>query len=235
MSKLLELLGQEAYDKLKAALGDQFEDFETQYNDGKLNDADVKAKQQELGLLEDTDVEDGEGDKTEAEDGEGDKTEADNGEGDKTEPDNQQTDTSTDLTTDNANLVLLDGWLKEDGQVDYDKILDDTLKGYIKNLHERLKQVEWDYKYKMAISVEALKSNMYDPADADKFISTSELSIDDEGNVVGVKEAFNKLRETKPHLFKSTDSSNGNAGFNPAKGRKVDGYRDGMSFAEAFN
>ncbi len=233
MSKLLELLGQDAYDKLKAALGDQFEDFETQYNDGKLTDDDVKTKQQELGLLEDTDVEDGEGDKTEAENGEGDKTEADN-QGNNTE-DTQQTDTSTDLTNDNANLVLLDGWLKEDGQVDYDKILDDTLKGYIKNLHERLKQVEWDYKYKMAIAVEALKSNMYDPADADKFISTSELSIDDDGNVVGVKEAFNKLRETKPHLFKSTDSSNGNAGFNPAKGRKVDSYREGMSFAEAFN
>lgn len=226
MSKLLELLGQEAYDKLKAALGDQFEDFETQYNDGKINDTDVKTKQQELGLLEDTDVED-------VEDDEGDKTEVDN-QVNNTE-DTQQTDTSTDLTNDNANLVLLDGWLKEDGQVDYDKILDDTLKGYIKNLHERLKQVEWDYKYKMAISVEALKSNMYDPADADRFISTSDLSIDDDGNVVGVKEAFNKLRETKPHLFKSTDSNNGNAGFNPAKGRKVDGYREGMSFAEAFN
>ena len=223
MSKLLELLGQDAYDKLKAALGDQFEDFETQYNDGKLTDTDVKTKQQELGLLEDTDVEDGEGDKTEA-DNQVNNTE-----------DNQQPDTSTDSTTDNANLVLLDGWLKEDGQVDYDKILDETLKGYIKNLHERLKQVDWDYKYKMAIAVEALKSNMYDPADADKFISTSELSIDDDGNVVGVKEAFNKLRETKPHLFKSTDSSNGNAGFNPAKGKKVDGYREGMSFAEAFN
>jgi len=223
MSKLLELLGQDAYDKLKAALGDQFEDFETQYNDGKLTDTDVKTKQQELGLLEDTDVEDGEGDKTEA-DNQVNNTE-----------DNQQPDTSTDSTTDNANLVLLDGWLKEDGQVDYDKILDETLKGYIKNLHERLKQVDWEYKYKMAIAVEALKSNMYDPADADKFISTSELSIDDDGNVVGVKEAFNKLRETKPHLFKSTDSSNGNAGFNPAKGKKVDGYREGMSFAEAFN
>lgn len=233
MSKLLELLGQDAYDKLKAALGDQFEDFETQYNDGKLTDADVKTKQQELGLLEDTDADNGEGDKTEDEDGEGDKTEADD-QVNNTE-DTQQPDTSTDLTTDNANLVLLDGWLKEDGQVDYDKILDETLKGYIKNLHERLKQVDWDYKYKMAIAVEALKSNMYDPADADKFISTSELSIDDDGNVVGVKEAFNKLRETKPHLFKSTDSNNGNAGFNPAKGKKVDGYREGMSFAEAFN
>ena len=233
MSKLLELLGQDAYDKLKAALGDQFEDFETQYNDGKLNDADVKTKQQELGLLEDTEADNGEGDKTEADNGEGDKTEADN-QGNNND-NTQQTGTSTDLTTGNANLVLLDGWLKEDGQVDYDKILDDTLKGYIKNLHERLKQVDWDYKYKMAIAVEALKSNMYDPADADKFISTSELSIDDDGNVVGVKEAFNKLRETKPHLFKSTDSSNGNAGFNPAKGRKVDGYREGMSFAEAFN
>ena len=44
--------------------------------------------------------------------------------------------------------ILADGWLLEDGTVDYDKI---GTKCWliISRLHGRLKQSEWDYKYKM--------------------------------------------------------------------------------------
>ena len=55
MNKLLKFLGQEAYDKLKKALGDKFDAFEQQFLNNEISSDDVLAKQIELGLLESDD------------------------------------------------------------------------------------------------------------------------------------------------------------------------------------
>ena len=55
MNKLLKFLGQEAYNKLKQALGDKFDAFKQQFLNNEISSDDVLAKQIELGLLEDDD------------------------------------------------------------------------------------------------------------------------------------------------------------------------------------
>lgn len=231
MNKLLELLGEEQYNALKKALGDDFEKFKQLFEDGEITEDDVVAKQKELDLLpkEEGDTEGGgteEGNK-----GEG--TEGDDGEGTKDAEGTQEEEPEEEPEeeTEEEPGILNDGWLLEDGEVDYEKIGDEVLRNYIKGLNERLKQSEWNYKYNMAIMMEAMKSNMYDTSDADKYISTSDLTIDEDGNVAGVKEAFDKLRQNKPHLFKPTDVNNPlDSGFNPVNHKPQGKPR---SYAEA--
>lgn len=212
MNKLLRLLGQEAYDKLKKALGDSFEEFEQQFEEDKLSEEDLKAKQDELGLLEKEEETEEETEETKEE-----VTE----------------ETKEEVTKEEEveKGILSDGWLLETGEVDYTKVLDEVLVGYIKGLNERLKNCEWDYKYKMAIMVEAMNSSMYDTSDAGRYITMDKLSIDDNGNVIGVKEAFDELRRTKPHLFKVVDGRNPiDSGFNPVDNKTTSKPR---SYAEA--
>lgn len=225
MNKLLQIIGQEAYDLLKVALGDGFEAFEKQFEDGEISEDDVRAKQEELGIQVNNEEEPESEEVKEVEETEEVKEVDENEEVEEVEEEGVADEPTVS--------VLGEGWLLEDGEVDYDKISDEVLKGYIKGLNGRLKQSEWDYKYKMAIMLEAMKSNMYDTSDADRYISMGDLSIDDDGNVVGVKEAFDKLRESKPHLFKSVviDGSNPvDTGFNPVD-KKVTGKP--RSYAEA--
>ena len=88
MNKLLQLLGQEKYDKIKEAMGADFDAFEKQFENDEIKEADVEDKLKELNITED-----------ETGDGTG-----DNGTGDSTsEPD--------------ISAVLEDGWLV-DGKVD---------------------------------------------------------------------------------------------------------------------
>lgn len=199
MSKLLILLGQEAYDELKAAMGDSFGAFEQQFENDEITEDDVKAKQTELEILK----------------------------GVVTEPEDNEPAATEPIS------ILGEGWLLETGEVDYDKILDETLRNYIKGLNERLKQSEWDYKYKLAIMIEAMKSGMYDTSDADKYIDMADLSIDDNGNVIGVKEAFEKLRKEKPHLFKPVEKGTNpvDTGFDPVDKKVISKPR---SYAEAI-
>lgn len=215
MGKLLALLGQEAYDALKAAMGENFEAFEQQFENGEITEDDVKAKQTELGLLEkeNTDPE----------------TDPEVTDPEVTDP----APASTDPVDTPAVSILSEGWLLENGEVDYDKILDETLRNYIKGINERLKQSEWDYKYKLAIMVEAMKSGMYDTSDADKYIDMADLSVDDNENVIGVKEAFEKLRKEKPYLFKPVEKGTNpvDTGFDPVDKKVTSKPR---SYAEAI-
>lgn len=216
MSKLLTLLGQSKYDKLKELLGDGFEAYEKQYEDGEITDEDVNAKVTELGITDDVaGAEDTTGEEPTAEDTTG------------REPTNEEPEGT-------GNGVLLDGWLLENGEVNYDSIIDATLRDYIKGLNERLKRSEWEYKYKTAIMIEAMKSNMCNVSDAEKFIQIEELTIDDNGNVIGVKEAFEKLKADRPYLFKPAVTGSKNpvdVGFDP-----VDHKATGKpgSYAEAL-
>ena len=133
----------------------------------------------------------------------------------------------------NISAVLEDGWLV-DGKVDVEKILYKPLKDFISGLQTIAMQADWEAKYKIAILSEAMKQNMYDMDDAMRFISTNDLSLDNEGKVIGVKEAFEKLKDEKPHLFKplvNGGKSPVDNGFNPVD-KKVTGKP--RSYAEAI-
>lgn len=211
MNKLLELLGQEMYDKLKEKLGEEFSKFKSNFEDGTLSEVDVKNKLTELELSVD-------GEDTNAE--EDTKEEVDNVDSTTTVDDGVNSDNVDDnrVTTDmlDVSAVLADGWLL-DGVVDIEKILYEPLKDYINGLNELVKQSDWMAKYKIAVLSEALMQNMYDVDDANRFINIDSLSMDNDGNVVGVKEAFAKLKADKPHLFKVAEKEINpiDNGFNP--------------------
>ena len=129
--------------------------------------------------------------------------------------------------------VLENGWLV-DGKVDVDKIMYEPLKEYVVGLQNLVKEADWAAKYKIAVLSEALKQGMYDIDDSNRFISLDSLSMDDDGNVIGVKEAFDKLRGEKPHLFKplvNGGKSPVDDGFKPVD-KKVTGKP--RSYAEAI-
>lgn len=190
MSKLLSLLGEEQYNKLKEALGADFEDFESSFEKGDITESDVNDKVKEI-----------EGEEEEIE-----------GEEEVEEEIEEETEEETEVETE-VDLFV-------DGKLNHDLIEDEQLRNYIISLEDRLQRVEWNYEYKMAITIEAMKSNMHDPNDALMYIDADNLSRDDKGNIIGVKEAFDKLRENKPHLFKSEEESNNpiTTGFYPAGG-----------------
>ena len=52
MNKLLQLLGQEKYDKLKEAMGADFDAFEKQFENDEIKEADVETKLKELNITE---------------------------------------------------------------------------------------------------------------------------------------------------------------------------------------
>lgn len=54
---------------------------------------------------------------------------------------------------------------------------------------------------KTALTLAAKDAGMVDASDAALFVKLDDLTIDDSGNVVGVSEAMEALKESKAHLF----------------------------------
>lgn len=219
MNKLLTLLGQVKYDLLKTAMGNDFESFEKDFEDGVITDTEVTAKLTELDIKDPTTEED-----PVVKDMEDTVVE---------EP---ITEEVVDIVEDNKvsdlSTVLEDGWLI-DGKVDLEKILYEPLRGFIAGLQDIAVKADWYAKYKIAVLSEALKQGMFDIDDANRFISSDDLSTDNDGNIIGIKEAFDKLRAEKPHLFKPViagSKSHIDGGFNPVD-NKVTGKP--RSYAEA--
>lgn len=78
------------------------------------------------------------------------------------------------------------------------------------------KNSEWETKYNKtlienAVKMEALHHKALDPSDLAKFLNYNELSLDEEGNVEGLKEQINKLKESKIYLFEQEKKNNNNA------------------------
>lgn len=223
MNKLLTLLGQKKYDLLKAAMGADFDAFEKQFENDEIKEADVTAKLTELGIKDETVDTTGTTENTETTT----ETETDPVGGDVT-----TTETTDETKEPDISAVLEDGWLV-DGKVDLEKIMYEPLRGFIAGLQDIAVKADWEAKYKIAVLSEALKQGMYDMDDANRFISPDTLSTDNKGNVIGVKEAFDKLRAEKPHLFKPVVAgakSPVDSGFNPVD-KKVTGKP--RSYAEA--
>lgn len=90
-----------------------------------------------------------------------------------------------------------------------------------KKIEELQKQNgEWEGKYKntlltSAIKIKAVSEKAKDPGDLIKFLDTSNLEIDEEGNVKGLDEQIKTLKESKSYLFETVG---GGSGANPASG-----------------
>ena len=79
---------------------------------------------------------------------------------------------------------------------------------------------EWESKYNKtlidnAVKMEALHNKALDPSDLAKFLDYNELSLDEAGNVKGLKEQIDGLKESKAYLFEQDKKVNNNNAANP--------------------
>lgn len=82
------------------------------------------------------------------------------------------------------------------------------------------KNTEWETKYNKtlidnAVKMQALHHKALDPSDLAKFLDYNELTLDEEGNVKGLKEQIDGLKETKAYLFEQDKKNNNNNATNP--------------------
>lgn len=82
------------------------------------------------------------------------------------------------------------------------------------------KNQDWETKYNKtlidnAVKMQALHHKALDPSDLAKFLDYSNLTLDEEGNVKGLKEQIDGLKETKAYLFEQEKQSNNNTATNP--------------------
>ena len=133
---------------------------------------------------------------------------------------------ATDTTkTDTNGVILAEGWLLEDGNVDLEKILDESLKGYIEGLNKKIADIDQDM-LKALIEGEAKSQGMVDITDILKFVDLSTTTKDNVGEVVST------LKKDKGYLFKQKPV---NDGFNPSKQQVKAKYKEGMSFSDAMS
>lgn len=82
------------------------------------------------------------------------------------------------------------------------------------------KNTEWETKYNKtlienAVKMQALHHKALDPSDLAKFLDYNELSLDEDGNVKGLKEQIDGLKESKAYLFEVDKKANNNNATNP--------------------
>lgn len=113
--------------------------------------------------------------------------------------------------------TLADGWRRENGSIDLDKVLDTDLRFVLEDLKSKLTLAEREkdiikktYEAKGVI----FEYNVVDVDDVLKFIDLSRVGINDEGYAVGVRAQMNELKKNKPYLFKDS-GVNHIGGFNP--------------------
>ncbi len=75
-----------------------------------------------------------------------------------------------------------------------------------------------------AVIAEAAKMGFLDPTDAWRMIDENEITINDEGDVVGADKAIKALAKAKPYLLKKSESHdiNANDGRGKGRGRQAD-------------
>lgn len=82
------------------------------------------------------------------------------------------------------------------------------------------KNGEWESKYNKslienAVKMQALHHKALDPSDLAKFLDYNGLSLDEDGNVKGLKEQIDGLKESKAYLFEQDKKANNNNATNP--------------------
>lgn len=206
---MLELLGQKKFDDLKALLGDKFNSLTSLFK------ADVGGEEDNIEKGEEDNVDSG------VDTSKGEELD------DKTDDIEDKTDDAIDDTTIDTTVegvVLAEGWLKEDGTVDIEKILDESLKGYIEGLNKKIADIDQDM-LKALIEGEAKSQGMVDITDIVKFVDLSSTTKENVSEVVG------NLKKEKGYLFNQKPV---NEGFNPSKQQVKSKYKEGMSFSDAM-
>jgi hypothetical protein len=69
-----------------------------------------------------------------------------------------------------------------------------------------------------AIKMKAIQHKARDINDLSKFLDYEKLSLDEEGNVVGLDEQFKALKEGKEYLFESEEGHKNDKALNPSGG-----------------
>lgn len=82
------------------------------------------------------------------------------------------------------------------------------------------KNTEWEKKYNKslienAVKMQALHHKALDPSDLAKFLDYTTLQLDEDGNVKGLKEQIDGLKESKAYLFEQDKKANNNNATNP--------------------
>ena len=134
-----------------------------------------------------------------------------------------------------STVLFQDGWFNEEnGEVDETKITDPEALKAIRTLTSRYKE-ERDKRlisdslneelknYSLAVSDDTLK----------KVLNMSNIKIDKEGKVIGVKESIEELKSSEPGFFKDKEKESNplNEGFNPVEKNNNSNIN---SFAQAF-
>lgn len=235
--KLKELLGSSIFNKLKDMMGAKFSNIEDMYNEAVGTEEGTDKEECKDGVV-DEGVEDNDTDTSKEEDDiEDADTDISEGgtdveEGEDTHKDIEGEGTTSDDNVDEDvdsaedkefDVVLGEGWLREDGSVDLDKVLDGALRGYIEGLHNKIADIDNQMLIEL-LKGEAKSQGAVEIDDVLKFI---DLSTVDRGNVA---DSVAKLKESKGYLFKE-----GSKGFNPSKNMGKAKYRQGMSFGDAYD
>ena len=95
-----------------------------------------------------------------------------------------------------------------------------NLKAEVKNYQSQLKQVQLDN----AIANMAKDVNAKDVKDVKAFLDMSQISLDTNGNVLGLKEQVDALVESKPYLFNEQQSQQQVFGGTGAPGKPSNEY-----------
>lgn len=171
----------------------------------------------------------------------GEKENIDNGVDDKKEDTPKNKDSVVDNKTDTSesggeNMALFEeGWFNsETGEVDESKIKNPEALAAIQTLTARVKQEKEQRMIADSLSEELKNYSLNVSEDTlKKVLDMTNVKIDKENKVVGVKEALEALKTTEPGFFKDKEkeSSPLNEGFNPVEKRGTDNVN---SFSQAF-
>ena len=170
-----------------------------------------------------------------------DEKEIDNSVDDKKEDTPENEDNIVDNKTDTSesggeNMVLFEeGWFNsETGEVDESKIKNPEALAAIQTLTERVKKEKDQRMIADSLSEELKNYSLNVSEDTLKrVLDMSNVKIDKDNKVVGVKEALEALKTAEPGFFKDKEKESNplNEGFNPVEKRGTDNVN---SFSQAF-
>lgn len=169
------------------------------------------------------------------------KENIDNGVDDKKEDTPENNDSVVNNKTDTSesggeNMVLFEeGWFNsETGEVDESKIKNPEALAAIQTLTARVKQEKEQRMIADSLSEELKNYSLNVSEDTLKrVLDMTNVKIDKENKVVGVKEALEALKTKEPGFFKDKEKESNplNEGFNPVEKRGTDNVN---SFSQAF-
>ena len=101
------------------------------------------------------------------------------------------------------------------------------------------KNTEWESKYQKsilenAIKMKAIQEKARDINDLGKFLDYNELKLDEEGNVIGLDEQLNSLKENKSYLFESQESKTNNNALKPSDGTSLNSQSEHDKYDELY-